>query len=324
MARVVHVMRGHLAVTTELQGGLIVCRDTLTCGPSDIDPRKHRLGRTRFWRRIHGGKGRPMDHDIINSRDLTRRLRAARTRGGTICLWINADDWSDFVFMCWAADALQDHSGDGVTIRVILFSKEQLDSVFTSKQVADAISEAVIVSEGFLLPLARLWRAFAAGTPGEVMAMAKSVSLEGAKQFIESYAMVFGRIRNGSIQLSEYDRCLLGCLLRQTWRKPSDILEALLGKPNYVPPEYSRRRLEDWSAHAGGTFVIESGEDVDSVSPWAAVAYRLTDRGELLVREGSPSGLDAPAMWIGGTNVYQEWLYDETEKRFVPRGGKRT
>jgi hypothetical protein len=127
--------------------------------------------------------------------------------------------------------------------------------------------------------------------------------------FQQFYVRMFPRVEGIRFDVSPYDACLLRGLSIGGWARPIDLLELIRNELAYMPYEFSRQRLLDWSTHMTGRFVGVK-RDPGATSPWSNTWYRLTTAGESILSDGLPRLSHAPPLWLGGTNVYSTWCYD--------------
>jgi hypothetical protein len=305
-----HIMRGDLAAYAQLQPEhVLICRDTLTCGPSDTDPTKHRLARIKYWGGLEKSLPVSRSSEFFGKEDFVKRFDNLRSEDSVLWLWINSDDWADFLFLCWTADALSDLHVKSDAVRIVLKSNAELDGLLTAENVACTMRQAPVATKDFLSIASRLWQAFASGLPRLFASLAKDLELVATDSYVRFYANLFPQFADSSLLLSPYDTCLLKGLSTSTWNRPIDIIDIITNDVFYMPYEYSRHRLLEWSSFADEVLVAKA-RDSTAISPWTEVSYKLTARGESLINEGVTRLSDAPPMWIGGLNVYSTWCYD--------------
>jgi hypothetical protein len=319
MKTAVHIMRGNMRSAAHLNARQIVlCSDTLICGPSCVDASEHRLARVEYWGKCERSEQKELRRAVLSKTDLVGRLSTLTDQTTKVYLWVDTSDWANVAFLMWVADALSDTEAARGAVRIILRSTAELDNLITTERVTQVLNDSTLAADRFLAELASLWRVFASGSPLAFSSLLQRSNLDEADAFLGRYIKLFPRGTSAGVLLSRYDADLLKCLSTVKWTTPIELFEKLTSDLSYMPQEHSRGRLDEWACHRQESFVAVSRQNPKPASEWAAVSYRLTTRGNSVVNEGMSRLDDAPPMWIGGVNVYSTWCYDEEHRIFRP------
>jgi hypothetical protein len=319
----VHIVRGYPRPGLSLTGWpCVICGDTLTCGPSFLDPAKHRMARVSYWREWECNQKANFAAEIFSTNDLVERLFRNKDHAKAIYVWVNTSDWADSLFMIWATDSLANTSFEELPVRIVLRSFGELERCTSTDHVAQAMAASEFATRDFSAINSKLWRAFASGSPLDFGSSLSTLRMNWASRCLASYAKLFPTSRASVVFPSLYDSRLLTALSMAKWTRPIDLVDVFASDLDYMSLDNSRRRLAAWASITAEPFVTVCGDQSKSASEWKDVSYKLTARGESLVNDGIARLDDAPPMWIGAVHVYSDWCYDEATREFrrVPDG----
>lgn len=153
------------------------------------------------------------------------------------------------------------------------------------------------------------WRSFTGRSPMEFNKHCLSKAVQELRRMRQYHASFFPRSKHGGLHMSLFDELLLTCA-GTSWSLPSAILMRRSSEGTRLGPWLTcagdvsvARRLREWARHSASDPVLES-EPAEGGHLFRGVRYRLSARGENLLRRGLCSISDAPVCLIGGGSAY--------------------
>ncbi|MBY0230307.1 MAG: DUF1835 domain-containing protein [Gemmataceae bacterium] len=312
---------------------VVVVRDSLVTGPSDLDPARHGAARRAWWRdswlswRRVTARERRCDEELLTdalSTTETARCLAAYPPERPVVLWTVAL-WSERLAFWWMLDLIEREGWPRERFWVVEVPiawagvGASLGSV-PSNQFEAAFPGRVPLSARTLRSGSALWRKYAAPSPAAFDAARR----RGVSSFAdlgataEPHGLFFPRIDGESrLRLARADQLLFDMLRPDAWVTPREIIchgryfDEILPHAGDVFPAH---RLYRWAAHRPDAPAIVA-QELDGDNHLLGTAYGLTARGVRIRDEGLLHAEEAPPTWAGGCQTYvgkRPWVRIET------------
>ncbi len=325
-----HVVFGSVQADLLRQVGcanVAVLQDKLAIGPCRLDLRRHARDRTRFWKRVAS----PVDAPVSSPRDIAKSLQSANRLEIPIVVWLSPG-WNEQIAF-WRLCHILEHRDVALGMAYIVSraaprSRECLSTEFPfpsgratfAEYVAAFPSEPLMPKPTRLTSrmvgcAASLWHAFTSPGPAALLKKARrGHRLVPELRWIGSYfGSLFPRVVPGhpqTVRIAMLDEVILRGLSTQEFRLPYDLVSgqrvdstlraylALLGEA------FICHRLCEW-AGSPGAFLLARPADEGGRSPLWRNVYRLTPRGDELLRSATDNPEEIPALEIGGNKSYR-------------------
>ena len=301
--------------------------DRLCFGPCAEDPDKHGELRIQYWL---NESTKDCGTTLPRHRKATLDKREADLRMRTnwpsslshqlgrfdpdkpIVLW-SSDEWTDRLNLWWllhTLDFLKIPDSRIWYVESSLCADRCIEPlrIHGKDQMLEAYKRATPIGSQRMQDGADLWRKFVASNPERFakVIVKDSRSFDRIQHCIEPYFFFFPRIVGDHVRLSKFDQYMFDKLDSKTWTKPYDIVSALINEQahrfNWLGATAFLSRLSSW--RSGPATVLEF-RVIEGVNQLTSIEYRLTSQGDTLKHQGITAISEAPRMFLGGCELYQ-------------------
>ncbi len=299
--------------------------DTLTHGPSREDPKDHRERRLDYWRRVYetllDGDGRvdeatdELASGYLSAEQLGSKAEQYADRRRLV-VW-TTPTFADRLFLWMCFDAFQKA---GIAANRIATAEPQRPVSpdereyfalrdLEADEVVEGFDNLIYPKEVYVQAGAQLWQTFSTGSPRQF-----AISIAHTEKFFpeigtigENYGAMFPVVdgeQAETIELSALDRTLLGVLDDDQWTTAFDVLGSeFVEQFHFVDDPAVGARLVEWAeADEESPYLEWRATDEDRI--FERRAFRLTERGRRLLREGIDAEDELPVFEVGDCRIY--------------------
>jgi hypothetical protein len=306
-----------------LPGRWIACPDSFLLGPSDVDPERHTTKRFAYWQAV--GEALGLDWivrrgpeeglncvgNVVGQGDLLKAIERLMLPGIGLRIW-SADCCQDRIFVSWVLHALSQANIELPTTQYCKIPRYGIGE----EDIDQLGSQAATISAVDMAYGSDIWAAFANGQPDRLydlcLADCSSANRLDLSGIAREYSRLFPRWYDDLLQVSDFDAAILNCLSTESWRTPRDLAIELIDKIPRLEDLEVAYRIDQWAAHLDGHGAVIKKELADGKSSFTRVTYRLTKRGQQILREGLDDLSDAPELLCGGNTLYrgrESWVF---------------
>lgn len=228
--------------------------------------------------------------------DLLKAIERLMLPGIGLRIWC-ADCCQDRIFVSWVLHALSQANIELPTTQYCKIPRYGIGE----EDIDQLGSQAATISAVDMAYGSDVWTAFAKGQPDRLhdlcLADCSSANRLDLSGITKEYSRLFPRWYDGLLQVSDFDAAILNCLSTESWRTPRDLVVELIDEIPRLGDLEVAYRIDQWAAHLDDHGAVIKKELADGKSSFTRVTYRLTERGQQILREGLDDLSDAPEFY---------------------------